>query len=40
MTVDYDIKRHQDGWNGFTRFVQYSAIGTAVLLVLLAWLLV
>lgn len=39
MTVDTDLKRHQDTWNGFVRLLQISIGAAAATLILLAWFL-
>jgi hypothetical protein len=36
QTGSMDIKQHQKTWHGFTVFVKYSAIGIAIIMVLLA----
>ena len=32
MTIDADLQRHRDNWNGFTQFVKWGT--TAVIIVL------
>lgn len=39
MTVDTDLQRHQQTWNGFVRFLQISIAVMVATLVLLAWFL-
>lgn len=36
MADDFDMQTHNEMWQGFTRLIVWSAVGIALLLILLA----
>lgn len=40
LNIEQENQRHQAGWQGFTKFVTYSSVSIAVVLILMALFLV
>jgi heme A synthase len=36
MTIDLEVQRHQQIWEGFTRLLKYGSIAVIIILALLA----